>query len=192
MSVSINISVKWALKPFIRCGPDCIALGCRGSCCDYPYDKATGMRVTIHPTEYESIKKHGGTIKRGLLLPRPGTFGCPFKSRHGLCDLHHTPDKPFGCIASPFMLTSSNTLVIRHRYIHLPCFKNAKLHPTQAQPAYKAFATSLELIFGKYQSDSISTKLDTISHTNEFDAIPASIIEDTYDKLKTREETLHS
>lgn len=150
----VRVSAACARLPFIECGPACIAAGCNGNCCDAP-SKPGGCLVTIHPAEAPRIEARGGVVREGLLQPRPGTLGCPFK-RDGLCSLHGTPDKPFGCIASPFTLNRAGTLIVRNRYKMLPCYRL----DGPKRPAYQTFRSSLDLIFGRTVARRIAAHLD--------------------------------
>jgi hypothetical protein len=114
------------------------------------------MMVTIHPSEQSRIEDRGGVVVDGLLQPKPGCKGCSFKTAEHLCSLHFTPDKPFGCIASPFTLNKNNTLIVRNRYRLLPCYKSGK-----QIPAYRAFSASLILIFGVEGAKQITDHLDS-------------------------------
>jgi len=80
--------------------------------------------ITIHPTEQTTIEARGVVVENGLLQPRTGEKKCPFKTEACLCELHHTPDKPFGCVASPFTLTRAGTLIVRNRYKLLKCYED--------------------------------------------------------------------
>ena len=152
---SVRISAKCARLQFITCGPECIAAGCGGNCCDAP-SRPSGCLISIHPDEQAAIEARGGVVREGLLQPAPGARGCPFK-RAGLCMLHETPDKPFGCIASPFTLNRGGTLIVRNRYKMLPCYRLAG----SKQPAYRAFAASLRLLFGEAETARIAAHFDS-------------------------------
>ena len=120
-------------------------------------------------------------MEGGFLQPKPGGRGCPFKV-DGLCGLHFTPDKPFGCIASPFTLNKNDTLIVRNRYKMLPCYRG----PAAKEPAYKAFASSLELLFGVDEAQIISLLLDKGSGDIET-VIPL----ENYKRLKDNDEAKH-
>ena len=62
--------------------------------------------------------------------------------------------KPFGCIASPFTLTKRDVLVVRNRYRLLRCYRDGVL------PAYRAFASSLVLLFGADVANILTEHLD--------------------------------
>lgn len=111
--------------------------------------------VSVHASEEAAIRARGAAVVDGLIVPPPGERGCPFKSR-GLCLLHDTPAKPFGCIASPFTLNANDTLIVRNRYKLLPCYKG----PGQKQPAYRAYYSSLVLLFGEREAGRIAAHFD--------------------------------
>lgn len=153
-SVPVKISAASARQPFNGCAPAFIRDICHGRCCDAP-TRPTGTMITIHPSEEDRIGKRGGVVRNGLLMPREGERRCPFKTEDHLCSLHFTPDKPFGCIASPFTLNKNNTLIVRNRYRLLPCYKVGRMIP-----AYRAFSASLMLIFGTDGAKRITAHLD--------------------------------
>lgn len=176
----IKVSAKMARLRFNGCNRDYIKKVCHGACCR---SSTAGMLVTIHPSEKEKIKARGGVVKNSFLQPRPTEKHCPFQNKDFLCDLHRTPAKPFGCIASPFTLNKNGTLIIRNRYKLLKCYNKGK-----RLPAYKAFRSSLVLIFGEEEATRISNHFDKgggnlyawISHQNfdilmENDAIKHSL-----------------
>ena len=76
-----------------------------------------------------------------------------------LCGLHTGPDKPFGCIASPFTLNDHDTLIVRNRYRQLCCYTDTRADGTQL-PAYIAFRASLDLIFGPDEAARVCDHLD--------------------------------
>jgi hypothetical protein len=150
----VRISAKSARLMFTECGPACIEQnGCNGNCCDAP-SKPSGCMVSIHESERERIERYGVDVRGGFIIPAEGARGCPFK-RQGLCILHGTPDKPFGCIASPFTLNANDTLIIRNRYKLLPCYRG----PGAKAPAYLVFRSSLDAIFGWDMAQRISDEL---------------------------------
>jgi hypothetical protein len=74
-----------------------------------------------------------------------------------------TPDKPFGCIASPFTLNRSGTLVVRNRYRMLVCYvPKAREDRDDHPPAFEAFRASLDLIYGDEEAARIVTDLLTL------------------------------
>lgn len=155
-SVLVKISAKMLRLRFNGCEPEYIKNTCHGACCRSP-SSPTGVMVTIHPSEISKIATYGVKVVDQFIQPRPGARRCPFQHNETqLCNLHLTGDKPFGCIASPFTLNKTNTLIVRHRYISLKCYNDGK-----KIPAYRAFANSLILIFGKEEADRITSKLDT-------------------------------
>lgn len=152
--VRVKVSAASARQLFNGCDPAFIRDVCHAKCCDAP-TRPTGMLVTIHPSEQARVEARGGVVDNGLLQPNPGERRCPFKTADHLCGMHFTPDKPFGCIASPFTLNKNNTLIVRNRYRLLPCYKVGRLIP-----AYRAFSASLMLIFGVEGAKRITAHLD--------------------------------
>jgi DNA modification methylase len=150
--VTVKVSAKMAQTPFAGCSPEYIAKECHASCCQSSTSES-GTMITIHPTEQEKIEARGGTVKDGLL--QTPNKRCPFKTDKDLCGLHFTPDKPFGCIASPFTLNKNGTLIIRNRYKLLKCYNQG-----EKLPAYKAFRASLDLIFGQEESQRVCDLLE--------------------------------
>lgn len=156
-SVEVKVSAAMARILFTECGPACIEQnGCKGNCCKSP-GKPGGCFVTVHPDEQKHVEKAGATVENGMIKVADGQRGCPFQNADGLCGVHGTKAKPFGCIASPFTLNRKGTLIIRQRYTVLPCH----IGPGKdKQPAYRVFRSSLDLIFGKKETDRITQKLD--------------------------------
>lgn len=152
--VEVKISAKMARLRFHGCEPDYIKNVCHASCCDSKTSK-TGTMITIHPSEQASIEHLGGVVEGGLLQPRKGERKCPFKTTDHLCGLHIGPNKPFGCIASPFTLNRHNTLIVRNRYKLLKCYEDGP-----RLPAYVAFRSSLNMIFGMDEAARICAHLD--------------------------------
>jgi hypothetical protein len=150
----VKVSAASARLLFTQCGPACNAANaCGGKCCDAP-GRPGGCLVTIHASERQAITACGGTVDGDFLAPAPGG-GCPFKAG-GLCTLHDTGHKPFGCIASPFTLNRAATLIVRNRYKCLPCYRGQG----PKAPAYRTFAASLRLLFGQAQAARITAHLD--------------------------------
>jgi hypothetical protein len=153
---AVKISAAMMRQPFHGCTPEFIKDVCQGRCCRSPGAKTgTGTLITIHPSEVRLIERKGGVVRDGLLLPREGERQCPFQDGDYLCGLHGTAAKPFGCIASPFTLNDSDTLIVRNRYRLLPCYKTES-----SFPAYKAFYDSLILIFGREATVQIAWHLE--------------------------------
>lgn len=150
--VKIKVSAAMCHLPFNGCNPEFIRAICKSSCCD---SSTRGTLIVIHPTEENKVRARGGIVTDGLLQANPITRQCPFKTEDYLCNLHDTPDKPFGCIASPFTLNANRTLIIRNRYKLLRCFKTGYM-----LPAYKAFRPSLDLLFGYCEAERICKHLD--------------------------------
>ena len=152
-TVPVRVSAASLRQRFNGCEPDYIRDVCHGACCRR---SSGGISVAVAPPEVAALQRRGAVVIDGLMQPAIGSGVCPFQ--HGmthLCTLHDTPDKPFGCIASPFILTSRDTLVVRNRYRLLKCYNDGK-----RIPAYVAFATSLRLLFGPRQAAAIAAAMD--------------------------------
>lgn len=165
--VTVHVSSKWARHKF-PCQPDYITANCKGRCCE----GSDRIMISLLPEEAERHEAQGFAVQDGFLQPNPSTGLCPHKLPNGLCRAHGTDMKPFGCIASPFTLNKSNTLVIRHRYSQLKCHG-------QGEAAYKTFRASLDLIFGEDESARICAVLDEEANT-----ITASMPRDAFNKLE--------
>lgn len=166
-NVKINISSKWARHLF-NCTPEYIKKHCRGRCCQGS-DK---ILISLLPEEVTAQREAGHKTQNGLLLPDPGTGKCPHKLPNGLCAVHGTALKPFGCIASPFTLSAGNTLIIRNRYSRMKCHG-------QGKPAYETFRASLDLILGKEQAERVCEHLAARRGD-----IEAEITREIYDNIR--------
>jgi len=176
-TVRVKVSAKMARLKFNGCDPDYIRDVCHASCCQSS-THPTGTLITVHPTETAAMEARGATVLDGMLQPNPGEKKCPFKTGEHLCGLHFTPDKPFGCIASPFTLNKNGTLIVRNRYTKLKCYKDGN-----QIPAYKAFRASLDLIFGAEEAARICDHLD-----NGGGDLFAHMARDVHDKLVTNDQ----
>lgn len=144
MAVDIKISYRWLLTKWHKCEPSFITENCNGKCCG---SSKGGTFISLLNNEIALFKRYGANIENNV-AKESGLNKCIFKDNNGLCRLHNKQDKPFGCIASPFTLNKKDTLIIRHRYIHLPCF-NGNYY------AYNVFKNSLILLFGLQTTDKI-------------------------------------
>lgn len=178
--VQIKISAASARQRFNGCDPAFIRDVCHARCCDAP-SRPTGTLITIHPSEESRIRARDVVVQSGLLQPRSGERICPFKNADHLCTLHYTPDKPFGCIASPFTLNKNDTLIIRNRYRLLPCYNTGP-----RLPAYRAFSASLALILGRDGARALTDHLDS-GGGDILVSIPARI----HEMLKTNDAIKH-
>lgn len=150
----VKISRKSVNLLFHGCTISYIRKVCRGRCCESS-TSPTGISVAIIAGEQKRIQKLGGRIVNGLLMPRYGEKKCPFKSEEHLCRLHSKRSKPFGCIASPFILNANDTLIVRNRYKLLRCYRGG----AEPLPAYEAFRASLGLIFGVANGKNVVRRL---------------------------------
>ena len=155
-TVPVRISAASARLKFQGCDPDYIRNVCHGRCCESKTSPTgTGTMIPVSALEQPKIEARGAHVNNGLIQPRPGEQHCPFKTSEGFCELHGSGDKPFGCIASPFMLNSNDTLIIRNRYKMMNCrLKDGRT------PAYKVFRASLDQFFGKEEAERICNHLD--------------------------------
>lgn len=135
--IEVKVSAKWANQLF-SCNVDYIRSVCRGRCCQ----GSKRILISLLPTEAQKMHRFGFEVKDNLLQPAANGL-CPAKADDGLCRLHGSLSKPFGCVASPFTFNKNKTLVIRHRYVMMPCHGKGQL------PAYVTFRASLDAIFGK-------------------------------------------
>jgi hypothetical protein len=145
----IRLTRKTAFLPFNGCDPDFIKNVCKARCC-HSSVSPTGTLITIHESEVEGINEMGGVVVDGFLQPNEGEKRCPFKTEEELCGIHYTDKKPFGCIASPWKLTSKDTLIIRNRYKQFKCFKAGKM-----LPAYVAFKQGLTHLVGEAEYNKV-------------------------------------
>ena len=148
--VPVKVSAKMARQLFHGCDPDYIANVCHASCCQSSVHPS-GTRIAVHPSEVDGLVQLGATVTDNYI--DPVNKRCPFKSPAHLCGLHGTGSKPFGCIASPFTLTATDTLIVRNRYRSLRCYG-------AGIPAYVAFRSSLDLIFGPDEARRVCDLLD--------------------------------
>jgi hypothetical protein len=165
------------MVPFNGCEPEFIKTICKAGC---EFSSKHGTMITIHPSEKENIERLGGIVnENNFIIPikaqtvRGFRKCCPFHTPDGLCKLHYTSYKPFGCIASPFTLNKHNTLIIRYRYFSLGCYNKGK-----KLPAYIAFKESLNLILGEDNYKELCTHLTLYDKD-----ILMGIKEDIYKKL---------
>jgi hypothetical protein len=156
-TVSVKVSAASARQRFHGCELNYIRNVCKGACCRSS-TAAGGTLVTIHPSEQAAVEAAGAKVQNGMIVSVRKR--CPFQEKTTeLCGVHDTPAKPFGCIASPFTLNSSGTLIVRNRYRSLKCFKDDRDGP--APPAYRAFRASLDIIFGADTAQRLVDHLDS-------------------------------
>ena len=168
---TIRISAKSLKQLFTPCSPDFIRDVCHAHCCE---SSKKGTLITIHPTEEKRITELGGVVEDGLLVSKNKVNKCSFKDDCDLCTLHGSPDKPFGCVVSPFTITKNNTLIVRNRYRMLKCFKGPG-----AQPAYQAHRLSLVSLFGEEMTSDIIRRVE-----DGEDGFSVETKQGTIDKLK--------
>jgi len=165
---TVKISAAHMRQIFHGCEPDYIRDVCHGACCRSSTEPS-GVRIALLPAEVERFTGKGLPVVGGYLQPVPGQRRCPHQQAgSNLCGLHDTPDKPFGCIASPFILTARDTLIVRNRYRLLKCYRDGEL------PAYRAFAASLVLLFGREEASAITRHLDSGGGDISAEMLPSS------------------
>ena len=142
------------------CNPDFITNVCHGRCCD---GGGQTTLISLLPEEEGYQRDLGVTVENSKICANEQTKKCPHKKDNGLCGLHITGEKPFGCIVSPFKVNSNNTLILRHRYILMPCHKFAKeksIGQEGVDYAYNIFKEGLIKIFGVENTESIIKRLE--------------------------------
>jgi hypothetical protein len=176
----VSVSAKALRLLFHGCDPDYIRDVCHGRCCENS-SSPTGTFVQIIPAEERRYTEMGATILDGVLQNRPGESKCRFKGADSLCTLHTAGIKPFGCVASPFMLSKNDKLVVRNRYKLLVCYKAGN----PALPAYNAFFSSLVLLFGEDEAWRIRRHMESGGGD-----MRAQMLASSYAALKAREKTI--
>jgi hypothetical protein len=145
----INVSGKMARLCFQKCTPEYIRDVCHGRCCTS--HSHGGALIAVHEFERPAVEHAGGIVIDGLLRTIAGR--CPFQDPETfLCTVHGTDAQPLGCSVSPFKLNSKGTLVIRRRYVSMCCYSKGG-----GTPAYIAHRRSLEMVFGKAETERIVT-----------------------------------
>jgi Fe-S-cluster containining protein len=172
-TTTIKISTKWLSHNF-ECTVDYIKSTCHGRCC------TGGSRVLIAllPDEEEWHRNNGMIVENGLLQSGVKKNRCPYQTDEGLCSIHDSPHKPFGCIISPFRIIGT-TLVIGNRYSLMRCHGHGL-------PSYITFRASLDKIFGAEESQRI---VDNMPATDDF---TTTISKDIFNKLKQLQSTRQS
>lgn len=145
--IKVKVNLDAMQQMFHACTPDFIRDVCQARCCRSSTDP-TGIAVVVAPDEARRLRVLGATVDDETGRIAPVNRRCFFQSpeTHG-CSLHETPDKPRGCIISPFTINANNTLIVRNRYRLLPCFKAEGAHPV-----YRSHYLSLVTMFGLEQA----------------------------------------
>jgi hypothetical protein len=192
MARKVRVSVASMWQRFHGCEPGFIRDVCHGKCCDAP-TRPTGTLITIHRSEEAAIRARGQEVVDGLLVTPDRV--CPFKTGAHLCSLHDTPDKPFGCVASPFTLNRADCLIVRNRYRMLPCYARAPrqaMDTTAWPPAFVAFRASLDLIFGEHEAAELVAWLEAHGPDPDVRFVDAWMFERSYDMLRENDDTKKS
>ncbi len=146
----IRINIRAMQQRFHPCTPDFIANTCHASCCRSSTDPS-GIAVVVTIEEAPRLRARGAAVDPETLRLQPINKRCPFQHPEShLCGLHGSPDKPRGCIISPFTINPNGTLIVRNRYRLLPCFK-----APGSLPVYEAHYGSLVQMFGPSEAETI-------------------------------------
>jgi hypothetical protein len=156
LRVPVRVSGAQLRQRFQPCEPGYVAAVCGGACCR----RSTGG-VSVPIIECGTVRELTGDR-------------CPHQDPVGLCALHGSPDKPLGCVASPFVLNEKDLLVVRNRYRLLRCYDTP-----DAVPAYVAFRAGLERIFGAAEAAILAAAAEAGA-----DEIASSIAPDVYSDLR--------
>ena len=165
--LSVKVSGKW-IKHKFKCSEDYIKNVCYGSCCT----GSNRVLISLLPNEVIRQEQLGFAVEGGKLQASTVTGKCPHLHLNGLCRLHFTSDKPFGCIASPFTFNSAGTLILRNRYNMMKCHGSGDY-------AYRVFRASLDIIFGYDEAQRICDYYDS----NDGD-LEAFISRANFEKIK--------
>ena len=158
--VKINIAAMQQL--FHPCTADFIRDVCQARCCRSSTDPS-GIAVVVTSSEAVALRRHGAQVDDTTGRVAPVNKRCPFQSvTTHMCDLHGSPDKPAGCIISPFTINKSDTLIVRNRYRLLPCFK-----ADGAIPVHRAHHQSLVTMFGETQAAYLSEIASSPDHRDD-------------------------
>ena len=160
--ITIRISHKWLLKRFAKCDVDFITNVCHGRCC---HGNGSKVLVSVLPKEETPFKDSDISFVNGKIS---AVGKCPFQNQNGLCDLHFTEHKFFGCIISPFKINNNDTLILRHRYISLPCSLAFHKDLKDTDYVYKVFSASLIKLFGEDGYAEICEKMNDGNVTEDF------------------------
>jgi Fe-S-cluster containining protein len=143
----VKINLLALQQQFHECTPDFIRDVCQARCCRSSTDP-TGIAVVVTPSEAIRLRELGALVDPETGRVAPVCRKCPFQSAEThLCQLHNQPEKPRGCVISPFTINAKNTLIVRNRYRLLPCFK-----AEGSKPVYKAHFQSLIEMFGEFNA----------------------------------------
>ena len=149
--VAVKVSAASMRLKFMPCVPEYITTRCNGRCCQ---SAQYGHLIAASPDERAALTEAFGWQWEGGFLVCEGK-ACPAKQENGLCGIHYSGIKPISCWAAPFMLNTSGTLVIRNRHKMLVCYKDEG-----GEPVYQCRRDSLEMLFGKEETDRMCMLLD--------------------------------
>lgn len=173
-SKGVAISMSSMRQRFHSCTEDFVANVCHGRCCE----GSRGLKVVVADSEVDRIRGMGVAVSGNFIEAAPNGK-CPFKADTGLCKIH--TNKPFGCSASPFILTVNDVLVVRNRYRFLKCF-----NCEGAIPVYQAHRWSLIKIFGRAEYDRLCKGIE-----EDVPGLTLYIARREYALLKENDRTRH-
>lgn len=162
-TVPVRIGERNARLEFQGCSPDYIRDVCHGRCCwTVGADRRISTTFYVEPDQRQEIVARGGEISPAGVVSTSACGGrCTFQGASGLCGLHSErsasggPVKPRSCTVSPWSLTSGGSLIIRNRYKLLRCYR-----AEPRVPAYLAFRSGLETLFGPDETARIVAHFD--------------------------------
>ncbi len=151
-TVPVKVSAKNARLLFEGCNPEYIRNVCKGACCHIK-SLPEGAIIRVEKDQQKPLSKLGAKFVDNIL--QTVNARCVFyEEPTGFCGLHFTEHKPRSCIQSPFILNKKDTLIVRNRYKLLRCYR-----AEGSVPAYVAFRSSLDLLFGGVEAERICAQL---------------------------------
>ncbi len=152
-SVPVKVSAKSARLLFEGCSSAYIQNVCKGAFCHLK-SSPTGPVVKVEDRQQPPLVSLGASFVDGIMQTVNGA--CVFyDGGTGFCQVHLEGIKPQSCIQSPFFLNKNDILLIRNRYKMLRCYR-----AEGSVPAYVAFRSSLDLLFGAEESARIVSHLE--------------------------------
>ena len=162
----VTISKKTAQLMFQGCTVPYIEGVCRGRCCWVQPGGAASVHTTVYVLDEEQrhyLEGLGARFTAEMAMEPRADGKCRFQAKNGLCALHGQsslsggkPVKPLSCLVSPWTLTKTGGgLMVRNRYRTLRCYR-----AEGSIPAYRAFRSGLEVLFGAEEAGRIVAHFD--------------------------------
>lgn len=151
--VPVKVSAKNARLLFEGCSKGFIQNTCKGACCHIK-SLPEGTILKVEPEQQPPLVALGALFTPNGIMKTVDRRCIFHDADKGFCGLHFTENKPNNCIQSPFMLNSNDTLIVRNRYKMLVCYR-----APGAVPAYEAFRSSFDILFGKVEAERIVAHL---------------------------------